>query len=99
MFSTFPEDARWNAERRAVEFAGRDRRVPRGGSGAAARDPRATAGAAHPEPCVEANYLQRTRFECIAAEAAPAPIDRGWECQVTGGDRREWEIRAHYVRL
>jgi hypothetical protein len=28
--------------------------------------PAALARAAHPERCVEANYLQRTRFECIA---------------------------------
>jgi hypothetical protein len=28
---TFPEDARWNAERQAVEFGVRDRRVPRRG--------------------------------------------------------------------
>jgi hypothetical protein len=27
MFFTFPEDARWNADRQAVEFGGRDRRI------------------------------------------------------------------------
>jgi hypothetical protein len=33
MFFTFPEDARWNAERQSVEFGGRDRRIPRRGHG------------------------------------------------------------------
>jgi hypothetical protein len=31
---------------------------------------------------VEAYYLQRTRIENIAdRKIAPAPVDRGWECQ------------------
>jgi hypothetical protein len=45
MFFTFPEDARWNAERQAVEFGveiGETRRGP----GPAARVPTPTAGAA-----------------------------------------------------
>src|SRR6516165_2328420 len=44
---------------------GRDRRVPRRGSRAAARLPTAASRAAHPERCLEAYYLQRTRFEGI----------------------------------
>jgi hypothetical protein len=47
---------------------GRDRRVPRRGPGAAARVPAAVAGASHPERCVEAYYLRRTRFETIAQQ-------------------------------
>jgi hypothetical protein len=66
MFFTFPEDARWNVEQQAVEFG-----VEIGGfSGVVAR---AAAGVptpptvlATPERCVEAYYLQRTRFESIA---------------------------------
>jgi hypothetical protein len=82
LFFTFPEDARWTAERQAVEFGVEIRRVPRGGPGAAARVPRAIAGAAHPR---EAYYLQRTRFEAIAErKLRPAAVDRGWEC----GDQR-----------
>jgi hypothetical protein len=62
MFSTFPEDARWNAERQAVEFGveiGEYRgvvRVPRRVFQRLLRE-RPT-----PERCVEAYYLQRTRF-------------------------------------
>jgi hypothetical protein len=45
---------------------GRDRRVPWGGPGSSARDPTANGRASTPERCVEAYYLQRTRFESIA---------------------------------
>jgi hypothetical protein len=45
---------------------GPDRQVPRRRPGPAARLPAAIAGAADPERCVEAYYLQRTRFESIA---------------------------------
>jgi hypothetical protein len=38
----------------------------RRGLGPAARIPTPTSRAAHPERCVEAYYLQRTRFESIA---------------------------------
>jgi hypothetical protein len=47
----FSEDARWNAERQAVEFG-----VEIGEHSGVVRVPR----------CVEAYYLQRTRFESIA---------------------------------
>ena len=66
MFFTFPEDAQWNAERQAVEFAveiGEYRgvvRVPRGVF------QRLLPERPTPERCVEAYYLQRTRFEGIA---------------------------------
>jgi hypothetical protein len=43
MLFTFPEAVRWNPERQAVEFGGRDWRVPGGGAGAAARVPTASA--------------------------------------------------------
>ena len=67
MFFTFPEDARWSDERQAVEFG-----VEIGEYRGVVRVPlrvfqrlllleRPT-----PERCVEAYYLQRTRFERIA---------------------------------
>ena len=65
MFFTFPEDARWNTEQQAIEFGveiGEDRgvvRVPRRVFQLLLPE-RPT-----PERCVEAYYLQRTRFESI----------------------------------
>ena len=66
MLFTLPEDARWNAERQAVEFG-----VEIGEYRGVVRVPRRVfqrllPGAATPERCVEAYYLQRTRFESIA---------------------------------
>lgn len=66
MFFEFPEDARWNEEHDAVEFSVILR--PYEGTVRVGRrvfqgllDQRPT-----PERCVEAYYLQRTRFEMIA---------------------------------
>jgi Protein of unknown function (DUF1488) len=66
MFFTFPEDARWNEERQAVEFG-----VVIGGYEGMVRVPRRVfqrllPERPTPERCVEAYYLQRTRFERIA---------------------------------
>jgi hypothetical protein len=66
MFFTFPEDARWNAERQAVEFG-----VVIGEYEGVVRVPRRVfqrflPERPTPERCVEAYYLQRTRFERIA---------------------------------
>jgi hypothetical protein len=66
MFFSFPEDARWNADRQAVEFGveiGEYRGVVRVSRRVFQRllPQRPT-----PERCVEAYYLQRTRFERIA---------------------------------
>jgi len=66
MFFTFPEDARWNAERRAVEFG-----VEIGEYRGVVRIPRHVfqrllPQQPTPERCVEAYYLQRTWFENIA---------------------------------
>ena len=68
MFFTFPEDARWDAEWQPAEFGveieiGEDRGVvgvPRGACSSGPLPDRPT-----PERCVEAYYLQRTRFENI----------------------------------
>jgi hypothetical protein len=66
MFFTFPEDARWNADRQAVEFG-----IELGEYRGVVRVPRRVfqrilSERPTPERCVEAYYLQRTRFESIA---------------------------------
>jgi hypothetical protein len=66
MFFTFPEDARWNPKRQAVEFG-----VETGKYRGVVRVPRRVfqrllPERPTPERCVEAYYLQRTRFESIA---------------------------------
>ena len=66
MFFTFPEDAHWNAERQAVEFG-----VEIGEYNGVVRVPRRVfqrllPETPTPERCVEAYYLQPTRFESIA---------------------------------
>src|SRR5262249_2889958 len=66
MLFTFPEDAHWNADRQAVEFG-----VEIGEYRGVIRVPRRVFQrllSERPTPgrCVEAYYLQRTRFEGIA---------------------------------
>jgi hypothetical protein len=66
MFFTFPEDAHWNVERQAVEFG-----VEIGEYSGAVQVPRRVfqrllPERPTPERCIEAYYLQRTRFESIA---------------------------------
>jgi hypothetical protein len=66
MFFTFPEDAHWNADRQAVAFG-----VEIGEYRGVVRVPRRVfqrllPERPTPERCVEAYYLQRTRFESIA---------------------------------
>ena len=66
MFFTFPDDARWNAEQQAVEFG-----VEIGEYRGVVRVPRRVfqrllPERPTPERCIEAYYLQRTRFESIA---------------------------------
>ena len=66
MFFTFPEDARWNPERQAVEFG-----VAIGEYEGVVRMPRQVFrrfidGTVTPERCVEAYYLHRTRLERVA---------------------------------
>jgi hypothetical protein len=66
MFFTFPENARWNAEQQAVVFG-----VEIGEYRGVVRVPRRVfqrllPERPTPERCVEAYYLQRTRFESIA---------------------------------
>ena len=61
MFFTFPEDARRNAERQEVEFGGRDPASTPAWSESRGELPERPT----PKRCVEAYYLQRTRFENI----------------------------------
>jgi hypothetical protein len=66
VFFTFPENAHWNAEREAIEFG-----VEIGEYRGVVRVPRRVfqrllPERPTPERCVEAYYLQRTRFESIA---------------------------------
>ena len=66
MFFSFSEDAHWNAEQQALEFG-----VEIGEYRGVVRVPRRVfqrllPERPTPERCVEAYYLQRTRFESIA---------------------------------
>jgi hypothetical protein len=66
MFFSFPDDARWNPDRQAIEFG-----VGIGEYEGVVRVPREAfrrfiGGAVTPERCVEAYYLHRTRFEQMA---------------------------------
>jgi hypothetical protein len=89
MFFTFPEDARWNAEQQAVEFGveiGKYRgvvRVPR------RLFQRLLSRAAHPPRCVEAYYLQRTRFESIAeGKLRQRQLTEDGNVEISGRDLR-----------
>jgi hypothetical protein len=79
---TFPEDARWNAERMEVEFG-----VEVGEYRGVVHVPRRIfqhllTDTPTPERCVEAYHLHRTRFELIAErKGAPQAVDRRWKCR------------------
>ena len=88
MFFTFPEDARWNAERQAVEFGveiGEYRgmvRVPRRAF------QRLMPERPTPERCVEAYYLQRIRFERIAERKLRRQLIEDGNVEISGRDLR-----------
>jgi hypothetical protein len=91
MFFTFPDDARWNAERQAVEF-GVEITEYRG----AARAPRRVfqhlllPERPTPERCVEAYYLQRARFESIAErKLRRRQLTEDGNVEISGRDVRE----------
>ena len=90
VFFTFPEDARWNPDRDAVEFSvilrpyegtvRIGRRVFQG-----LLDQRAT-----PERCIEAFHLQRTRFELVAErKVRRRQLTDDGNVEITGRDLRE----------
>ena len=80
MFFIFPENVRLDAELQALEFG-----VEIGEYQGVVRVPRRVfqrllPEGPTPERCVEAYYLQRTRFESIAErKLRPAAVDRGRE--------------------
>jgi hypothetical protein len=90
MFFTFPEDAQWNAERQAVEFG-----VIIGEYEGVVRVPRRVfqrllPERPTPERCVEAYYLQRTRFERIAErKLRHRQLAEDGNVEITGRDLRE----------
>jgi hypothetical protein len=90
LFFEFPEDARWNDERDAVEFGVILR--PYEGTVRIARrvfqgllDQRPT-----PERCMEAFHLQHTRFEMIAErKLRRRQLTEDGNVEITGRDLRE----------
>ena len=90
MFFTFPENARWDAERQAVEFG-----VEIGEYQGVVRVPRRVfqrllPEGPTPERCVEAYYLQRTRFESIAErKLRQRQLTENGNVEITGRDLRE----------
>src|SRR6202040_2958874 len=95
MFFTFPDDGRWNAERQAVEFG-----VEIGEYRGVVRVPRRVfqgllAERPTPERCVEAYYLQRTRFEGIAErKIRQRQLSEDGNVEITGRDLREGSAAA-----
>jgi uncharacterized protein DUF1488 len=87
MFFRFPDDARWNAERQAVEFG-----VAIGeyeGVVTIARPvfQRLIDGAVTPEACVEAYHLQRTSFERAAeGKLRDRQLTADGNVEITGRD-------------
>ncbi len=90
LFFEFPEDARWNDERDAVEFSvilrpyeGTVRITRRVFQGLL--DQRPT-----PERCIEAFHLQRTRFEMVAErKLRRRHLTEDGNVEITGRDLRE----------
>jgi hypothetical protein len=89
MFFTFPEDAHWNADRQAVEFGveiGEYRGVVRVSRRVFQR---LLLERPTPERCVEAFYLQRTRFESIAeGKLRRRQLTQDGNVEISGRDLR-----------
>src|SRR3982074_2903345 len=90
MFFSFPEDARWNPDLRAVEFG-----VGIGEYEGVVRVPRDVFrrfidGAITPEKCLEAYHLQRTRFELIVErKLRRRQLADDGNIEISGRDLRE----------
>jgi hypothetical protein len=90
MFFTFPEDARWDEERQAVAFG-----VEIGEYRGVVRVPRRVFQRLLPERptpqrCLEAYYLQRTRFERIAErKLRRRQLTDDGNVEISGRDLRE----------
>jgi hypothetical protein len=95
MFFTFPEDAHWNAERQAVEFG-----VEIGEYYGVVRVPRRIFQCLlperpTPERCVEAYYLQRTKFESIVERKLRLrQLTEDGNVEITGRDLRAGRATA-----
>jgi hypothetical protein len=81
MFVTFPEDARWNAERQAVEFG-----VEIGEYRGVVRVPRRVFQRLLPDgqpPSAASRRLTPSGpgSRASLSGSTPAPVDRGWECR------------------
>ena len=96
MFFTFPEDARWNDERQAVEFS-----VEVGEYHGVVRLPRRVfqrllPERPTPERCLEAYHLQRTRFERAAErKLRRRQLTDDGNVEISGRDLREGEGSQH----
>jgi hypothetical protein len=90
MFFAFPDDARWNAERQAVEFS-----VEIGEYHGVVRIPRRVfqrllPDTPSPERCIEAYHLQRTRFERVTErKLRRRQLTEDGNVEITGRDLRE----------
>jgi hypothetical protein len=99
MFYTFPENARWDAGRQAVEFG-----VEIGEYQGVVRVPRRVfqhllPESPTPERCLEAYYLQRTRFETIAErKLRQRQLTDDGNVEITGRDLREKRVAAPGLR-
>ena len=93
MFFSFPDDARWNVEREAVEFG-----VAIGEYRGVVRVPRRVfqrllPERPTPERCIEAYYLQRTRFENIAErKLRQRQLTEDGNVEITGRDLRDGSV-------
>src|ERR1700686_5319061 len=100
MFFAFPEDARWNAERNAVEFG-----VEIGEYAGVVRISRRVfqrllSESPTPERCVESYHLHRTRFERIAERKLRCrQLTDDGNVEITGRDLRERGLRERGLRL
>jgi hypothetical protein len=100
MFFAFPDDARWNEERQAVEFGveiGEYRgviRVPRQAFRAILDS------AIIPQRCIEIYHLERTRFEQIAETKLRArDLTEDGDVEITGRDLRMGRSRNSRSRI
>jgi hypothetical protein len=93
-FFAFPEDARWDEERAAVEFS-----VLLGEYQGTVRVQRRVFQrlldqSPTPERCVEAFHLQRTRFElAVERKLRRRQLTDDGNVEITGRDLRECDLR------
>ena len=99
MFFTFPENARWDAVGQAVEYG-----VEIGEYQGVVRVPRRVfqrllPESPTPERCLEACYLQRTRFETIAErKLRQRQLTDDGHVEITGRDLRGKRVAVPGIR-